>query len=181
MHAGNLDITSLDIALHCLSSSKRLPAIAHPFATKYTISSITTFFFKFDFKIMWNICKSNIGGWGDLKPFLQISCWHNKEICQRRFIMNWFSFFDKIWITPTLLKSNVTYKHKHKTFCILKQGRMERRWEGWAAGVLGVSAVLWITCQSSLIWRVTNNPRNPQPHPTPRYIYTRLPPPARRV
>ena len=71
-----------------------------------------------------------------------------------------------IWM---LLSHSILKKKYHSILC--GWDRMAK-WESWAAsGVLGVSAaVLPITCQSSLIWRVTNNP--PQstppflPHPT---------------
>ena len=42
----NLDITSLEGALHCLSSSKRFPAIAHPFDTKSSKIAILLAFWK---------------------------------------------------------------------------------------------------------------------------------------
>ena len=77
-------------------------------------------------------------------------------------------------VGKSLQKKSENRTLKHEIFCILLLGRMEE-WEGWAAGVLGVSAVLWITCQSSLIWRVTNNPRNPPPPHTPLHLYKATP------
>ena len=92
---------------------------------------------------------------------------------------SWYKYIQIFVLTISiwmLLSHSILKKKYHSILC--GQDRMAK-WESWAAsGVLGVSAaVLPITCQSSLIWRVTNNPpQSPPPsYHTPLHLYKATP------